>query len=252
MANYMKLAIVLNFLVTFLLLIAVARYTASDSGWLGPLLGAVLSSLYAAACTVERLWFLEHRFWYVVSIALTAMAAFGFGTGALRRGGMYCLLRLALDALAGGATALTEILWAAVLCAGCLLICRSGEGLGRFVPVELQYGTHQLKLTALHDTGNTLRDPVTGKYVMVVGADVARELTGLTKEQLQQPVDALEAIPGLRLIPYRTVDQSGRFLLALQLKYTKIGKRKGSALVAFAPEVLDGNGTYQALIGGTV
>ena len=81
---------------------------------------------------------------------------------------------------------------------------------------------------------------------------MARELTGLTKQQLRKPVDALGTIPGLRLIPYRTVDQSGRFLLALQLKHTKIGKRTGSALVAFAPEVLDGNGKYQALIGGTV
>ena len=103
---------------------------------------------------------------------------------------------------------------------------------------------------SVEDTGNLLRDPITGRQVLVVGGDVALELTGLTQEQLRSPVESIGALPGLRLIPYRNVGNSSGFLLALRLQNVKIGKWKGSTLVAFAPEGLSSEGAYQALTGG--
>ena len=103
---------------------------------------------------------------------------------------------------------------------------------------------------ALRDTGNTLRDPITGGEVLVIGADAAGELTGLTQAQLRNPIDSLGTIPGLRLIPYHSIGNEGGFLLALKLQNVKIGSWKGSSLVAFAPEGLNLEGTYQALTGG--
>ena len=98
-------------------------------------------------------------------------------------------------------------------------------------------------------TGNTLQDPVTGQPVLVIGADAANRLTGLSREQLRSPVESLEALPGLRLVPYRTVGGSG-LMLARKYQNVKIGKWKGSQLVAFAPERLGGG--YEALTGGAV
>ena len=107
-------------------------------------------------------------------------------------------------------------------------------------------------MTALRDTGNTLKDPVTGADVLVVAQQVAEQITGLNSQQLSNPVESIGVIPGLRLIPYRTVGQSGGMLLALRIQKVKIGKQWGSRLVAFAPNGLCADGRYQALTGGNI
>ena len=122
------------------------------------------------------------------------------------------------------------------------------------VPVELSYGGRTARITALRDTGNTLLDPLTGRQVLVVGADVAELLMGLTPRELRYPVDTMtkKRIPGLRLIPYHTIDNPGGMLLGLWVEKVKIGKQKGGALVALAPEKLCEDGRFQALTGGSV
>ena len=42
----------------------------------------------------------------------------------------------------------------------------------------------RVSIVALRDSGNTLRDPVSGEQVLVVSGEVAEKLTGLTQEQL--------------------------------------------------------------------
>ena len=140
---------------------------------------------------------------------------------------------------------------AGVICLLCCIGFRGKLGGTSYVPVELNYADRHIVLTALQDTGNTLRDPVTGQQVLVIGADAANKLIGLTKSQLQTPVESVNAIPGLRLIPYHSVGSNG-FLLAMRLSNVKIGSWQGSTLVAFAPEGLSGEGAYQALTGGVI
>ncbi len=83
--------------------------------------------------------------------------------------------------------------------------------------VELE-PDRQMQLIALRDTGNTLRDPLTGEQVLVAGADVGEKLLGLTAQQLRNPVEtvAQSTLRGLRLIPYRGVGQPGGMLLAVR------------------------------------
>ena len=87
--------------------------------------------------------------------------------------------------------------------------------------------------------------------MLIVSSGPAQVLTGLTKQQLRDPVHTMGTIPGLRLIPYRTIGQTG-LLLALQIPAVRIGSWQGSSLVAFAPEGLCADGTYEALTGGMV
>ena len=115
------------------------------------------------------------------------------------------------------------------------------------IPVELCYGEQIFQLTALRDTGHSLRDPITGKNVLIVGADMAQRLTGLCPRELRDPVGTMQSIPGLRLIPYQTVGNTG-FLLAIFVAQAKIGERQGSAVVALSPNVFGSH--YQALTGG--
>ena len=148
----------------------------------------------------------------------------------------------------------TALIFAA---AGLWILCRFGVGtVGEqtYIPVTLRRDGRELKVLALRDTGNTLRDPITGEPVLVAGTDVATELLGLTEYQIAHPVETLArgAVPGLRLIPYHSVGRSGGMMLALRMKDTSVGKIRGDVIVAFAPEKIGQGEMYRMLTGGAV
>jgi len=255
MPVYLDLVILLNFLVDFLLMLGTNRLCGYPPGPGRAALSAGLGGIYAGSCLLPGFQFLGNLFWRLISLLLMAAIAFGISKSALRRGVVFVLLCMALG---GVVTALGRGgFWALVAAAGCVcLLCvlgfRGRIGGNTFVPVELSLGDRNLHLTALYDTGNTLRDPLTGRPVLVVGAETAMQLTGLSVQQLRRPVESIGAYPGLRLIPYHAVGRENGMLLALKIPRVKIGSWKGSGLVAFAPEGLSSDGEYQALTGGTV
>ena len=252
---YLDLVVLLNFLVDFLLILGTNRLCGYPFGVKRAALSALLGGAYAGSCLLPGFAFLGNFLWRVVCLGFMSGIAFGFAKSAVRRGIVFTLLSMAMG---GVALAINHRGFWSVIASGvgvsalCVLGFRNKLGVQSFVPVELKYGEKKMCVTALRDTGNTLRDPVTGNDVLIVGADVAQKLTGLTRSQLQSPVDFLDAIEGLRLIPYRTVGQGSGFLLALRLSEVKIGNRKGNTLVAFAPEGLHSEGAYQALTGGAL
>lgn len=239
-----KLVIVLNITVNYLLLLSAAGLCRQMPGWSRVLLAACLGGVYAAVCLMPGFSFLGHILWRLV--VLTGMGIIAFGAGNFRSLTAFEILSLALDGAVSDSPAGAVVLGAGLLYVLCIVIRNRGQG--AVVPVELGYGHNRIRLRALRDTGNLLQDPITGKPVLVIGAEAAKKLTGLTSEQLHRPLETMGAIPGLRLIPYKAVGSSG-FLLALKLENVKIGNWKGSRLVAFAPEGL--NGQYEALTGGT-
>ena len=243
----------LTYLVDVLLLLGTSRLCGQTVKFGRAALAAALGGIHAGACLLPGFAFLGNLLWHLVSLGLMASIAFGVNRGALRRAGLFVLLSLALGGAAMGMQnrSFLSLLFAAV---GVFALCGVGLpgriGEQRFVPVEITYQDRCVQLTALHDTGNTLRDPITGRQVLVVDAQTAGKLTGLTVQQLKQPVESVTALPGLRLIPYRSVGQENGLLLALKFPQVKIGSWQGSTLVAFAPAGLGSDGTYQALTGG--
>lgn len=252
MRGYLIPVMGMCFAVDGLLLAGTRRLTQDSHGWGGVVLGAGFGAVYGGACLLPRLQFFGGTVWRLVSLALMGLMAFGPKPGGLRRTALFVVLNMAAGGLAlalgGGQTMLAS---AAVVCLLCLLGLpgRPGDS----VPVVLSWDGRQARITALRDTGNTLRDPVTGEQVLVVSGQVAGELLGLSAQQLASPVETMTQVrlPGLRLIPYRAVGGQG-LLLAVRMDDVQIGSRRGSAVVAFAPSGLDGNGTFQALTGGTV
>ena len=105
---------------------------------------------------------------------------------------------------------------------------------------------------ALKDTGNSLRDPLSGEQVLIFGPEAAQKLLDLDVETLKHPLEALQSSPGLRLIPYSAVGQPGGFLLAKRFRNVKLGDQTRSALVAFAPEPIGTGQPFQALAGGSI
>ena len=247
----------LNFLVDFLLLLGTNRLAGFPAGLGRSAAAAGLGGLYAGGCLMPGFQFLGNGLWRLVSLAGMGAVAFGWNRSALRRCGVFALLSLALGGMAlwVGRGDFLRILMAAGMT---WLLCRVAFG-GRvggrsYVPICIGAGVDAVRLTALVDSGNTLRDPITGESVVIVGAEIARKLTGLTRAQLENPLETLAArpLPGLRLIPYRTVGKGEGMLLALRFSDVTVADRRGSRLVAFAPAALGEGTMYQALTGGSL
>lgn len=127
----------------------------------------------------------------------------------------------------------------ALLAACCLTPLLSG-GMPRPAPVccatvELMHQGHTVTLTALVDTGNLLRDPLTGLPVIVVSRRAARKLTPL-------PAPG-QLLPGMRLISVRTA--AGSALMAIfrpQRVRVLSGQtwREVRAMVGLSPDGYDG------------
>lgn len=249
MDRYVLLAVLLRILVDFLLLLTVAKQSQQECHPVRAALGAAAGGVYAAASMMSGLQFLQAPLWYGVSGVLTCLCAYGIHL--MKPTLIFCLLHLAIDGVCAASHTLAKLSWGVLLCVVC--IYGFGGTMGRqLVPIRLRYGGKTATLMGLYDTGNSLRDPITGRQVLVADANVARDLLGLTVGQLSSPVESICAVPGLRLISYQAVGQPSGLLLAIQIKDTRIGNRKGSVLVAFAPQVLDEDGRFQALIGGSL
>lgn len=252
---YLDLAVLLNSAVDFLLLMGTNALAGFPSGWKRNLLAAALGGLYGGICFLQGFRFLGNSFWRMVFLGLMAAVAFGWNRSSLKRTGIFLLLSMAMGGIAlgfGQGRFTTLVLSALVLWLLCRLAFGGKVGQRSYVPVTIVHEGRQVSMLALEDTGNTLRDPLTGEGVLVVSADAAEKLTGLTKKQLAVPLETLAAgaLPGLRLIPYHAVGQRAGLLLALRFENVRIGSRKQAALVAFAPEGLGEGTMYQALTGG--
>lgn len=239
-----------SLLVNALLLLGTARLAGrgiSPRRWLA---AALLGAAHGAGCLVPGFGFLGGLHWRLVSLGLMGVLAFG-PDGKLCC--IYAMLTMALDgaALAAGRGGLWQL---PLYAAGVFLLGKFafGQPGRRLLPVEISGGGKHIRLTALVDTGNELRDPITGQSVLVIGSQAARELTGLTTEELQRPLETITAspLPGLRLIPYRAVGSESGLLLAMRFPVVCMGGRRGPGIVAFAPQRFGEE--YDGLIGGNV
>lgn len=256
MAVYLDLVMVLNFFVDFLLLLGTNRLSGFPSQAWRCAGAALLGAVYSGSCLLPKFRFLANFLWRCVSMCLMGIMAFGCNASALKRGGIFLLLSMAMGgiALSLGRGDMLSVLLCALLCLLLSCISFGGQVGGReYVPLKILHNGEAVSLIALKDTGNTLTDPVTGEQVLVVSAEIAGRLTGLTVEQLLHPMETMlmRPVPGLRLVPYRSVGNNGGFLLAKRFDHVVVGDNKQSAVVAFAAEGLGKGEIYQALAGGS-
>ena len=242
MAGIVLLAWVIN----GLLLRVVGRFLGTNTSLFKIWLSAFAGASMAGMSLLPELVFLRTHLGYAAVMLMMCTIAFGIHRKLFLQFGLFMLLHISIGGLSGQTAEPLRMVLGAT---GIGLACWLSKETKRLVPVELTYGQTQLKLNALYDTGNTLLDPITGQGVLILDAPSAQYLTGLTLQQLNAPVESLGILPGLRLIPYHTVGNSG-FLLALRLARVRIGRKEESIVVAFAPQTFGKD--YQALTGGRV
>ena len=125
MSVYLDLVVILNFMVDFLLILGANRLCGRPPGLGRAALAAVLGGMYGGACLLPQFNFLGNIFWRVVSLMLMSVVAFGASFSALRRGGVFVLLSMALGGIAmgiGGGGFLGVLLPAVFL----FVLCRVG------------------------------------------------------------------------------------------------------------------------------
>ena len=127
--------------------------------------------------------------------------------------------------------------------------------------IQIGIKNKEMEVIALHDTGNTLRDPVGGQPVLVIEQKVLEELwdetTARILERQATSVEKISALhsagvgAGFALLPFRSVGTSSGLLLAVRSDWIRVGRAKYNGVwIALADGPLSDGGSYCALWGG--
>lgn len=132
-----------------------------------------------------------------------------------------------------------------------LVFRRAGQKTDRCVcNVVIERSGRRAALRALHDTGNELYDPLTGRRVLVAETGAlaalfdANELSALKAP----PADAVRALHGFHLIPYASLGGSGLLPCFRPGRVTVDGEARDDLAVAVTDAALDPDGEYHAVL----
>ena len=277
---YIDSVFLFNMLTDYLMLLCAAHLAGIQLRRVRFLLAAAAGGAYAVAVFLPGCAFLTALPIKAAAGALVALIAYGGERLLLRLTllffGVSCAFAgcvLALGLLAGRTPMVSGVFYTQVdgkilLIASAAaylvlsVIFRSGaKHGGDLVGVSVELAQRRVSLTALCDSGNTLRDPISGRQMLVVWAERLKELwppewrSALTVESLAEPVQAMEQLNDkrFRLIPYRSVGVSSGLLLAVRCDCVSVnGVRYPDLLVALSPSEVSDSGGYHALWGGEV
>ena len=252
---YLDLWFGLNMLCDYLLCLLTARAAGLGLKRLRYALAALWGALYASAACTPPLAFLSLPCCKLLSGALMGWIAFGKERHLLR-----CLLLFfavstsfggALLALSGGEPlrfSLSELLLSFLFCYGIGLLLFRFHALlqeRQLCSINVEHGGRCARFRALLDTGNRLRDPVSGAKILIASP---RALEGILRDsaalfeklgpvQLQCLSDQIPELAGrLRLLPFSSV--GGRGLLPVfRPEHLYInGTERDDYLIAISPQ----------------
>ena len=277
MTVYVDLLFALNTVINYLMLRGSVALGGAAASVRRLLIAAALGGGYAVVSVLPGMYWVQHWSMQLLCAVLMLLTAFGIKQNTFKQALFFFALSFAFSGVVllviqlvepdcmflGGRAYYAVSMPAMLLLAGaCYLVaamvlkgCGTHTG-GDVVPVTLEAEGRSISLRALRDTGNTLRDPISGQPVMVVEGQKLLLLfpeAQLTPAQLAQPAQAMgklaEAYPHCRfqLISYRAVGVQSGLLLAVRCRGT-VEKRKQMLLAAFSPAPL--GDTFHALLGG--
>ena len=281
---YIDRVFALNLLLDYLLLLAAARLCGMPLQRRRLLACAVLGALYAVAVFLPAFRFLNHPAIRIIGGGTMALIAYRPLRQPLRATALFFLLSAALGGavLAAGLAAgspqqmisrlyFANISWPILLGTAAMLYvllqlvfrqaARHGEG--ELMKIGISVQGREKELLALHDTGNTLRDPVNGQPVLVLELSALQELwDAKTASILARSCSAEKRIAalhregvglGFTLLPFRSIGTASGLLLAVRSDYVKVGRATYSrAWIALSDSPVSDSGTYQALWGGAM
>lgn len=274
---YLDLVFLLNGVINYLLLLATGRLMGRVLMRWRIAVSGILGGVYAVLTFLPAFASLAGLQWVVLMAWLMVWIAYGGQSGVLRTLLVFCALAsglaggiLAVGLIGGRSGGTGNVIYQSVDVPAMLLsasVCYFLVSVvferalkhqrHEMIPVHMKMNRHEVIITALQDTGNTLCDPVTGLAVLVIeGMRLKQLVPEIELLELQQPVKAMEQLAvwgqskGYRLLPYQAVGIECGMLLAVWVDEVKVGNEKASRrLVALSPNSLSDGGNYQALIG---
>ena len=280
---YLDRVVLLNLLVDYLLLLTTAQLAGIPLRRGRLALCAAGGALYAGAVFLPGLGWLAHPLCRAAMGVAMALAAWRRESHPWRLAALFFLLAgglggpvLALGLASGSVAAYVgrlyraEISWPVLLGAALgfyallHLVFRQAarHGGGEIMDATISIGGQSRAVRVLHDTGNTLRSPVTGQPVLVLEQT---SLGGLLPPEVERIVTR-RAPPEERMAQLHATDLGRRFSLP---PFCSIGAPEGlllavcsdsvqiggttypRTLVALSPGPVSDGGGYQALWGGT-
>lgn len=278
MVVYLDRVFLLNLLLDYLLLLAAAQLSGRTLHRLRLLACAAGGGAYAVLTFLPGCGFLRTPLCQLAVGSIIALCAYG-GRGRpallflLLSGGLAGFV-LALGLWAGSPTGLLgrvyrgEVSWPLLLGAALgfyvLLRLLLGQGArhggGELLKITISVCGRKQTVTALHDTGNTLRDPVSGRPALVLERNAAEELwppevaavlaSPLPPEEKMARIHRQGAAVTFSLLPFRSVGTPAGLLLAARSDYIEInGRRYPRTPVALSEHPVSDGGGYHALWG---
>lgn len=127
-----------------------------------------------------------------------------------------------------------------------------GIGEKKILPLEITYNGKSVKINALVDTGNTLRDPITNMRAVICDISALEEFFSEDELEIIGRLNEEEAMLSLpkvfRLLPYKTVERRG-FMLAFKPDEILINGKRREVLLAISKNKISDGGNYSALVG---
>lgn len=278
MVVYLDRVFLLNLLLDYLLLLAAAQLSGRTLHRLRLLACAAGGGAYAVLTFLPGCGFLRTPLCQLAVGSIIALCVYG-GRGRpallflLLSGGLAGFV-LALGLWAGSPTGLLgrvyrgEVSWPLLLGAALgfyvLLRLLLGQGArhggGELLKITISVCGRKQTVTALHDTGNTLRDPVSGRPALVLERNAAEELwppevaavlaSPLPPEEKMARLHRQGAAVTFSLLPFRSVGTPAGLLLAARSDYIEInGRRYPRTPVALSEHPVSDGGGYHALWG---
>lgn len=277
MTIYLDSFLLLNLVLNHLLLACAGKLDGTPAPFWRCAMAAALGTVYALLCLLPGGGGLSHPLGQGMTAVLMLLVAYGRARRLPQVGGLFLLLSCALSGgfmllslarggplgVLGAGLGFREMLAASALGYGLLSLLLRGEFThagpgGQLQELTLFHKGRSLTVWALQDTGNTLRDPLTGRSVVVIEGEkllsLLPDLPFREKGQLFDPIPLLEALAersdlAPQLLPYRAVGIDRGFLLALRLDAEYNGKRCPHCLTALSPTPVSDGGSYCALVG---
>lgn len=278
MVVYLDRVFLLNLLLDYLLLLAAAQLSGRTLHRLRLLACAAGGGAYAVLTFLPGCAFLRAPLCQLAAGAAMALCAY---RGRRKPALLFLLLSgglagfvLALGLWAGSPTGLLgrvyrgEVSWPLLLGAALgfyvLLRLLLGQGArhggGELLKITISVCGRKQTVTALHDTGNTLRDPVSGRPALVLERNAAEELwppevaavlaSPLPPEEKMARLHRQGAAVTFSLLPFRSVGTPAGLLLAARSDYIEInGRRYPRTPVALSEHPVSDGGGYHALWG---
>ncbi len=279
---YVDTLFFLNLLVDYLLLLLTARLTGvyRSRGWLA--VGAAIGAILAVALYFPPIPFVPGLLLRGGVCVVTVLAAFGKQPLSIlaRLCGTFLFLTLVLagavfafsvgkagEMLQNGVLYLDIsgivmfISFTALYLLSGLVLGKGKAQVGRVRrEILLKTASNEVRFQALCDSGNLLRDPISGRRVMLVESQLAARLfdgPGAALLQNLQHQRPEEVLPQLRrccktafwLLPVHTVNRESMLIVFRPERMWVDGRATSEYLIGLSPTALEIGGDCQALIG---